>query len=395
MYKKYVQFLIFLIVIIIIYLIFNRALASTKHHLNESVNLVNHDMVVAHVWNVDTPLLDQSLNSNEQIFYQSRYEQLTDKDKKEIEILVKTVSIAEFNKNTQQPISNQQASAAWELGLLHLHGIAKEASIFSAEKFFEISWHGGEKKASLGLAWCSISGCKSAPNRQAQNKWINEIKKFNYGRAIYLEWFKEMLNAPITSSTMSEPNSKPIDFNHHDILLEALKHGDIQAQIELGIEASQENNLKKSLSYFQSAATKSILATRKAQLISEKIKRKKIQKNVNAQNSSNESINFLVQAVKFHRGDGVPSNYYLAIEFYKKAANLGNKNAKKMLGLIFSKSPSSDLIDIAWMRQLSQIDVFSEKWDYDYSTGPKLVMRDITPISDYLPTKWQRLLYLN
>lgn len=393
MYKRYIQFSIFILVTLIIYMILNKALASTKYEVSEIINLINQDMMISHVWNVDTPLLNQSLNSNEEIFYQSRYEQLTDNDKKEIELLVKIVSKAELDKNTQQTITNQQALAAWELGLLHLHGIAQDSSILSAEKLFDISWQGGEKKASLGLAWCSISGCKSAPNRQAKNKWINEIKKFDIGRATYLEWYSEVLNAPITRSTINEPNSKDIEFNHHEILLKAEKYGDTQARIELGIESSQENDLIKSLSYFQSAATKSIIAGRNAQLISEKIKAQKIQKNIKAKNSSNDSLNFLDQAVKFHRGDGVPSNYYLAIDFYKKAANLGNKNAKKMLDLIFSKSPSSEVIDIAWMKQLSQINVFSDKWDYDYSTGPKLVTRDLTPITDFLSMKWQKYIY--
>lgn len=146
MYKRYIQFSIFILVTLIIYMILNKALASTKYEVSEIINLINQDMMISHVWNVDTPLLNQSLNSNEEIFYQSRYEQLTDNDKKEIELLVKIVSKAELDKNTQQTITNQQALAAWELGLLHLHGIAQDSSILSAEKLFDISWQGGEKK---------------------------------------------------------------------------------------------------------------------------------------------------------------------------------------------------------------------------------------------------------
>jgi len=51
----------------------------------------------------------------------------------------------------------------------------------------------------------------------------------------------------------------------------------------------------------------------------------------------------------------LPINYVEAIRQYRKAADLGHLQARKMLDLIFSQSADTGTINIFWMQRLSQM----------------------------------------
>ena len=146
---------------------------------------------------------------------------------------------------------------------------------------------------------------------------------------------------------------------HHKLLLEAANAGDIHAHIELGIESAAKNQLNEALQHFVFAEENSSIVSNNASLIRAEINDKKF---ITARPQSNLDSTYLAesswrQARRYHRGEGIPINYVEAIRLYRKAADLGHLQAKKMLDLIFSQSAETGAINIFWMQRLSRVDV--------------------------------------
>ena len=95
-----------------------------------------------------------------------------------------------------------------------------------------------------------------------------------------------------------------------------------------------------------------------------------------------------LQARRNHRGEGIAINYVEAIRLYKKAADLGHLQAKKMLDLIFSQSADMGAINIFWMQRLSRMDVSGFSPQLPTVGGPVLFPREETGLTDFIPSLW-------
>ena len=98
-----------------------------------------------------------------------------------------------------------------------------------------------------------------------------------------------------------------------------------------------------------------------------------------------------MQARKYHRGDGVPSNYAEAIRLYQIAASSGSAQARKMLELIFSRPAPGGEVDIAWMQQLAALEV-SASGASSGATAPWASygwQRDPSPLYALVPPEWR------
>lgn len=60
--------------------------------------------------------------------------------------------------------ASSAATAAWQLGLLTLHGVGMAPDPAQARHWFERAQALGHPLAPAGLAWCEISGCVTSPN---------------------------------------------------------------------------------------------------------------------------------------------------------------------------------------------------------------------------------------
>ena len=91
-------------------------------------------------------------------------------------------------ENQKLPLARQQrlqAQAAWQMGLLTLHGVCSVLNTADAALWFERAQSLGEPLAAAGLAWCEIEGCKVAANPAAASKWVELLRRADAPRALY------------------------------------------------------------------------------------------------------------------------------------------------------------------------------------------------------------------
>ena len=313
--------------------------------------------------------------------------------KTELDRLSVLATQAENAYKASKPSKPEQANAAWIMGLLTLHGRGLPADVRRAKSWFQVAWQQGEKMASAGLAWCEMVGCGMPPDLAKARYWRTQLSKVNRGRALYFEWLARAQSAPLDISNISnEVDAKStIDkIPHHKLLLEAANAGDIHAHIELGIESAAKNQLNEALQHFVFAEENSSIVSNNASLIRAEINDKKF---ITARPQSNLDSTYLAesswrQARRYHRGEGIPINYVEAIRLYRKAADLGHLQAKKMLDLIFSQSAETGAINIFWMQRLSRVDVSGFAPQLPTVDGPVLLAREETSLTDFIPPLW-------
>ena len=283
--------------------------------------------------------------------------------------------------------------AAWLLGLLALHGKAMPADPVQARHWFERAYLLGYPLASAGLAWCQIDGCGRAPNPALARTWIDRLRKVAPGRALYLEWYLENQFAPLAIAPpaplhKAQPLAPP---RHRDLLLRAAQAGDSHALNELALENLAGGRLDLALRQFQAAGKQSDAAASNARLLSKRMESRTIQRTTQPRTGDQGANEWFLQARRYHRGEGVPSNYAEAIRLYQVASASGSKEAKRMLELIFSRPAPQGVVDIAWMQQLAQLDITREGaiLSTHAPSGQSLFGRDPTPLYDLLPSHWR------
>jgi hypothetical protein len=173
--------------------------------------------------------------------------------------------------------------------------------------------------------------------------------------------------------------------------------GDIHAHIELGIESAAKNQLDEALQHFVFAEQNSSIESNnarhiKAEIDEEKSSTKRPQLSLDRNELAESSW---LQARRYHRGEGTPINYVEAIRLYRKAADLGHLQAKKMLDLIFSQSAETGVINIFWMQRLSHMDVSGFAPQLPTVYGPVLLAREETGLTDFIPLIWTNVYRVN
>ena len=318
-----------------------------------------------------------------------------------------------------------QARASWLMGLLTLHGIGVAANSAAAAAWFERARLQGEPLANAGLAWCDIDGCKTAPNPAAARRWLPALRSVNLPRAQYLQWLVDTRQqplqaiAPIKGSDLNR--SYAAKLASRQLLLSAAKHGDVQANLELGFNSTANSQLAEALEFFRAAAPRSEAAANNAAWV---VQRNSAALNPDAKlpnpyvnpyvvagsdqaatkpgsssivlapselTSPNET---LASAKRNHRGEGQSANFTEAIRLYRLTQSQGNTDssieARKMLELIFSRPGPGGQLDVAWMQQLAFVDVSGQVLSLDGIVVQKGLRREQTPLFDLLPERWRK-----
>lgn len=326
----------------------------------------------------------------------------------QVERLRQTASGKVAPENQQLPVARQQqlqANAAWQMGLLTLHGICTVLNTADAAAWFERAQQLGEPLAPAGLAWCEIEGCKTAANPAAARKWLELLRNVDAPRALYLQWLMQSRLSPVAMAqpnvgvaSMGTASAAQAPVQNRQLLVSAAQQGDTNAKIELGLDSVLLNALPEALAFFRSAAGRSAAASVNADLIAQRIKdAKRTPPPISTGRTSNgiavksqSAADNLAQAQRYHRGQGVPANYTEAIRLYQLAQNQGNAVATKMLELIFSRPAPDGNIDLAWMQQLAQVDVSSPAPTIDQGSTKQQLKREPTPLFDLVPSRWRR-----
>ena len=285
--------------------------------------------------------------------------------------------------------------AAWVLGLMYLHGTGVRADVVQAHQWFEQAYDKGERMASAGLAWCALQGCISLPNVQAAKKWIGILRSVDPARARYLEWLSKTRLAPLPVLSAEPDNPQAGMLGHRQLLLSAAKGGDVNAQIELGLESAALNRLDKALQYFEAAAPRSGVAAQNVDIVKEHMTLQRAKSGAEIKppapghNKADNAAALFKEARRYHRGEGIPVNYNEAIRLYRMAQAEGSVQAQRMLNLIYARTSPDGQLDLGWMRQLSDADVSGPTPHMGQSSGPKLLRREPTPLYDLLPKLWK------
>ena len=323
-----------------------------------------------------------------------------------LERLRAVASGAALPENPQLSSARQQrlqANAAWQMGLLTLHGICIVLNTADAEVWFVRAQQLGEPLAAAGLAWCEIEGCKAAPNPASAGKWIELLRKVDAPRAVYLQWLMQSRLAPLELAPLgpSSTGKRYTALHDRQLLASAAQLGDTNAKIELGLDRAAANELTEALQFFKSASPKSAAAAINSAVVAERLKNETKptpSPQPQAQPRGDSAVNVksqsaadnLAQAQRYHRGTGVPSNYTEAIRLYQLAQNQGSVAAKKMLELIFSRPRPDGQIDLAWMQQLAQVDLSGSAASIDINSPRQSLKREPTPLFELVPQIWRR-----
>lgn len=296
------------------------------------------------------------------------------------------------NSSAQSGTTNLVAArAAWVLGLIFLHGTGVRTDVVQAHQLFEQAYEKGERLASAGLAWCALQGCSSMPNLQAAKKWIDILRTVEPARARYFEWLSKNRLAPLPVLSVEQGNPQAGMLVHRQLLVSAAMGGDVNAQIELGLESAVLNRYDKALEYFEAAAPHSLVAADNAAIVKEQLisKLAKTGEEIQPPFPSHNAEALFKEARRYHRGEGTPVNYNEAIRLYRMAQTAGSLQAKRMLNLIYARTSPDGQLDMGWMRQLSDADVSGPTPQMGRSAGPKLLHRESTPLYDLLPKPWK------
>ena len=288
--------------------------------------------------------------------------------------------------NLVQPDAKTPAEAAWLLGLMHLHGVGTGLNPARAREWFGHAQRLRHPLAPAGLAWCYLDGCGHSPDPAAALPWITQLRKADAGRALYLEWMRAQMLAPLAVATPAQPDVTARQPSA--LLLRAAKAGDTFAENELGIARAEQGQWAEAKRLFSQAARESPAAQQNVQWVN-----RHMQPSANAVGPSNSrnGQDVFLRARQFHRGDGVPVNYAQALTLYRQAASMGNPYAQKMLALIYTRPTPTGDINIVWMQQLANVDVTQEAGAsmMEPPPSPSLV-QDPTPLFDYLPARWRQ-----
>lgn len=284
------------------------------------------------------------------------------------------------------------AQAAWLLGLLALHGLGMAPDAPQAQQWFERAHALGHPLAPAGLAWCQISGCVTAPNPAAASSWTGALARSAPALGKYLQWQAAAALSPLAGPGPAGhgaalPTARsPLQ----TLLVEAASAGSAQAANELGLQYLAAGQLDEALQQFRSAAPQSAAAAANARLLASRLRADESARHTQGRQTASD---WYEQARRYHLGEGVPANYAEAVRLYQIAASAGDRRARRMLELIFSRPAPTGTVDPAWMQQLAAMAAPAEG-----ATGhpaPRLPpappgwQTDPSPLYHLIPPQWR------
>lgn len=284
-----------------------------------------------------------------------------------------------------------QRNAAWQWGLLQLHGLHTALQPIQAQQSFALAQQLGHPLAAAGLAWCAIDGCGQRPAPETARQWLSILRNSDSGRAAYLEWLLLEDSAPLDLAVPSTAQREGINTANRKqrLLRQAAEMGDPYALVEIGMELAAQGKTDEAMEQFRRAAPRSEAAKHNLSVLRDQKGTFKSRPAGNLGQSGGAWQTFK-QARVYHRGEGVPANYTEAIRLYKRASDMGSEPSKRMLALIYSRPVPGGGIDIAWMQQLAYMDVTQDSAvPLTAPTAPTSLTRDSTPLYDYISAKWR------
>ena len=277
-------------------------------------------------------------------------------------------------------------NAAWTLGLIYLHGAGVPQDASRAHSWFERALALGNQQALAGMAWCAIEGCDGPPQPSGAEQWIRPLRTVNRPLALYLEWLALDRLAPLrTARPTLQSGELEAPLVAPQLLSQAARGGNIHALIELGLNAVARQRPDQALKYFRQAAGNSAIAAANAAIVEDNVQPRKDTRS----DASKVAAELLRQAQRFHRGEGVSVNYAEAIRFYRLAEAKGSIEAGRMLALIYSRPLRNGNVDVAWIGQLSELDLTRSTPGLRTTTPPRQLQRERTALIDLLPEKWR------
>ena len=283
------------------------------------------------------------------------------------------------------------ARAAWELGLIYLHGAGVRRDAALALLWFQRAARlGREPWAYAGLAWCAIDGCVGPPRVDEAKRNIALLRRQHPVRADYLAWVLASREAPAQLASNRLGQALAPGVPDLALLEQTAAACDVQANLELGIMAADEQRSAEAQRFFERASSRSRAAETNLQIL--KNDRGAPERSTGPSPTPNADAQAaLTQAQRYHRRPGTQANFAEAIHYYQLAASRGSQQARHMLELIDSRPLPGDKINIRWMEQLAYVDPLA-----NFASLPpqntQMMQRDPTPLFDLMPAFWRRQL---
>ena len=278
------------------------------------------------------------------------------------------------------------AQAAWQLGLIYLHGAGVRVDRPLAQQWFERSARQGrETWAFAGLAWCAIDGCSVPPNPALATPALARLRSEHPARADYLAWIQATRLKPLKINGPGVSSQSVTESSDLQLLDRAAQRGDVQANIELGIMAYANKQTAKAEAYFSSVAARSTIAANNLQHLRSLDTAPAPLSRPSVSDDSAESA--LNMARMYHRGEGVPANYSEALRFYRLAEQRGSAEAHRMIELIFSMP--NGVFDPVWMQQLARANLSLPASMIAAGITAQQLRREASPLSDLLTPRWK------
>ena len=280
------------------------------------------------------------------------------------------------------------ARAAWELGLIYLHGAGVRRDAALALLWFQRAARlGREPWAYAGLAWCAIDGCVGPPRVDEAQRNIALLRRQHPVRADYLAWVLASREAPaqLASNRMGPMAPGVPDLS---LLEQTAAACDVQANLELGIMAVDEHRSADAQHFFERASPQSRAAEANLQIL--KSDRGAPERSTGLPPTPNADAQAaLAQAQRYHRRPGTQANFAEAIHYYQLAASRGSQQARHMLELIDSRPLPRGKINIGWMEQLAYVDPLANIASLPPQNA-QMMQRDPTPLFDLMPAFWRQ-----
>lgn len=280
------------------------------------------------------------------------------------------------------------AQAAWTLGLIFLHGAGVRRDTALAQRWFEQATRfRREPWGYAGLAWCHLEGCSGPADPAAAARAIEQLRPHHRARAEFLQWTLAKRQAPLQVAKSGMNQNQVLELPHRQLLEKAAAAGDMNANIELGMDAVTNERFEQANQYFRRAGPQSKAAQENMQQLATRGNSPITLQQQPPLTSS--ALAALATARRYHRGQGVPANFSEAIRFYRLAEQRGSAEAQRMLALIYSRPAPGGGINPGWMLQLANVDVGTTIPTMGLLGTTQLLRREPTPLFDLMPAFWR------
>lgn len=283
------------------------------------------------------------------------------------------------------------AQAAWQLGLIHLHGAGVRRDPALALQWFQRAARlGREPWAYAGLAWCAIDGCVGPPKVDEAYRDVALLRRRHPARADYLAWVLASRQAPALVAGKNTGQTLSPEVSDLALLQHAAMAGDVQANLELGIMAADDGRDAYARCLFERASPQSRAAEMNLRILENGGAMPNRASNPSPTPSADAQAAWAM-AQRYHRRPATPANVAEAVRYYRLAAEGGSQRAMRMLSLIDSRTARDGKIDPGWMQQLAYVDPLASAPSLPERNVPP-TQRDPTPLFDLMPAFWRQQL---